>query len=71
MCGSDVEQYRGTFVANGIFRYPLIPGHEPIGRIVDIGPDAARAWGSVKNGSRLSPTCRMRPMLDLSSPVII
>ena len=41
MCGSDVEQYRGTFVANKITRYPFIPGHEPIGRIVDIGADAA------------------------------
>jgi threonine dehydrogenase-like Zn-dependent dehydrogenase len=45
MCGSDVEQYRGTFVANKILRYPFIPGHEPIGRIAEIGREAARAWG--------------------------
>ena len=53
MCGSDVEQYRGTFVANKITRYPFIPGHEPIGRIVDIGPDAARVW-RVKKGDRVA-----------------
>jgi threonine dehydrogenase-like Zn-dependent dehydrogenase len=53
MCGSDVEQYRGTFVANNITRYPFIPGHEPIGRIVDIGKDAARVWGA-KVGDRVA-----------------
>jgi threonine dehydrogenase-like Zn-dependent dehydrogenase len=53
MCGSDVEQYRGTFVANNITRYPFIPGHEPIGRIVDIGADAARVW-RVKQGDRVA-----------------
>lgn len=53
MCGSDVEQYRGTFVANNITRYPFIPGHEPIGRIVEIGRDAARVWG-VKVGDRVA-----------------
>lgn len=53
MCGSDVEQYRGTFVANKILRYPLIPGHEPIGRIVEIGKSAARIWG-LKIGDRIA-----------------
>jgi threonine dehydrogenase-like Zn-dependent dehydrogenase len=53
MCGSDVEQYRGTFTANKILRYPLIPGHEPIGRIVEIGPEAAKAWG-VTAGDRVA-----------------
>jgi threonine dehydrogenase-like Zn-dependent dehydrogenase len=53
MCGSDVEQYRGTFVANGILRYPLIPGHEPIGRIVEIGKEAAAAW-KVSVGDRIA-----------------
>ena len=53
MCGSDLEQYRGTFVANKITRYPYIPGHEPIGRIVDIGKDAARVWG-INRGDRVA-----------------
>lgn len=53
MCGSDLEQYRGTFVANKITRYPFIPGHEPIGRIVEIGAEAARTW-KVKVGDRVA-----------------
>lgn len=53
MCGSDVEQYRGTFAANKILHYPLIPGHEPIGRIVEIGKAAAKAWG-VQAGDRIA-----------------
>ena len=53
LCGSDVEQYRGTFAAKGIMRYPVIPGHEPIGRIAEIGKEAARAWG-VAVGDRVA-----------------
>ena len=53
LCGSDVEQYRGTMAAKGIMRYPVIPGHEPIGRIAEIGPEATRAWG-VKEGDRVA-----------------
>jgi threonine dehydrogenase-like Zn-dependent dehydrogenase len=53
MCGSDVEQYRGTMAAAGIMRYPVIPGHEPIGRIAEIGKDAARMW-NVKEGDRVA-----------------
>ncbi len=53
MCGSDLEQYRGTFVANKITRYPFIPGHEPIGRIMEIGAEAAKSWG-VKVGDRVA-----------------
>lgn len=53
LCGSDLEQYRGTFVANKITRYPFIPGHEPIGRIVEIGAEAAKTW-KVKVGDRVA-----------------
>jgi len=53
LCGSDIEQYRGAFVAKGIATYPLIPGHEPIGTIEEIGPEAARAWG-VTRGDRVA-----------------
>ena len=34
LCGSDVEQYKGSF---GFVTYPLIPGHEPVGTIFEIG----------------------------------
>ena len=35
LCGSDVEQYKGAFTDKGIVTYPLIPGHEPVGRIAE------------------------------------
>lgn len=41
ICGSDVEQYTGALPV----RFPLIPGHEPVGRIERIGDRAARRWG--------------------------
>lgn len=64
LCGSDVEQYKGHFVPKGLVEYPLIPGHEAVGVIAEIGPDAAKSWG-VKVGDRvaLEPhlTCGMCP----------
>jgi threonine dehydrogenase-like Zn-dependent dehydrogenase len=53
LCGSDVEQFRGTMAAAGIMRYPVIPGHEPIGRIAELGKEAARLWG-VEEGDRVA-----------------
>jgi len=53
LCGSDVEQYRGHLVAKGIVSYPLIPGHEPLGIIEEVGADAAKAWG-VRKGDRVA-----------------
>jgi threonine dehydrogenase-like Zn-dependent dehydrogenase len=41
VCGTDVEQYTGAIPA----RFPLIPGHEPVGIIEQIGETAARRWG--------------------------
>lgn len=53
LCGSDVEQYRGRFTQKGLVRYPLIPGHEPVGRIAEIGDEAGRTW-KVKAGDRVA-----------------
>ena len=53
LCGSDVEQFRGTMAAAGIMRYPVIPGHEPIGRIAELGAEAARNW-NVNEGDRVA-----------------
>ena len=49
ICGSDAEQYAGTIPA----RYPLIPGHEPLGIIERIGERAAKRWG-VQVGDRVA-----------------
>lgn len=44
ICGTDVEQYRGEMDGVIDLRYPLIPGHEPVGVIDEIGVDAAERW---------------------------
>lgn len=41
ICGSDYEQYNGDFSA----RFPVIPGHEPVGRIAALGERARVKWG--------------------------
>lgn len=58
MCGSDYEQYSGAMAGTGFFEYPVIPGHEPIGRIEKISPEASHAWGVVE-GDRVAvePFC--------------
>lgn len=48
ICGSDYEQYDGVLPV----RFPVVPGHEPVGRIERIGPRAAERWG-VAEGERV------------------
>lgn len=40
LCGTDVEQYEGL-----VSHYPIIPGHEIVGTIAEIGGNAADRWG--------------------------
>src|SRR3989442_9318065 len=49
ICGSDAGQYAGVLPV----RFPLIPGHEPLGVIERIGDRAARRWG-VDVGDRVA-----------------
>jgi threonine dehydrogenase-like Zn-dependent dehydrogenase len=49
ICGSDVEQYDGLLPV----RFPLVPGHEPLGIIEKIGDRAAKRWG-VDAGDRVA-----------------
>jgi threonine dehydrogenase-like Zn-dependent dehydrogenase len=49
ICGSDVEQFQGVLRVP----LPLVPGHEPLGRIAEIGERAARRWG-VSEGDRVA-----------------
>jgi threonine dehydrogenase-like Zn-dependent dehydrogenase len=44
ICGSDSEQINGALARAGWSAYPVIPGHEPVGTIVDITPEAKRLW---------------------------
>jgi len=49
ICGSDYEQYEGVLKTP----VPVIPGHEPLGRIAAIGDRAAQRWG-VDVGDRVA-----------------
>jgi threonine dehydrogenase-like Zn-dependent dehydrogenase len=50
VCGSDVEQYRGHL---GRAPLPVVPGHEPLGIIEEVGQRAAARWG-VSPGDRVA-----------------
>jgi threonine dehydrogenase-like Zn-dependent dehydrogenase len=49
ICGSDYEQFAGVLRTP----VPVIPGHEPLGRIAAIGDRAAARWG-VDVGDRVA-----------------
>jgi threonine dehydrogenase-like Zn-dependent dehydrogenase len=49
ICGSDYEQYEGQLRTP----MPVVPGHEPLGRIAKIGDRAAQRWG-VDVGDRVA-----------------
>ncbi len=49
ICGSDYEQFEGVLKTP----VPVIPGHEPLGRIAAIGDRAAVRWG-VDVGDRVA-----------------
>ena len=49
ICGSDVEQYTGTERSVPL----MVPGHEPLGIIEEVGAAAAKRWG-VQPGDRVA-----------------
>ena len=51
LCGTDYYQYLCKFEI-GTGKLPIIPGHEPIGFIEKIGPQAAKRW-KVADGDRV------------------
>jgi len=54
ICGSDYEQYEGAAPQHEDYtQYPVIPGHEPLGIIEEIGPQAQARWG-VREGDRVA-----------------
>jgi threonine dehydrogenase-like Zn-dependent dehydrogenase len=45
ICGSDYEQYEGHLPETEDYKqFPVIPGHEPLGRIEEIGRRASERW---------------------------
>ena len=54
ICGSDYEQYEGAQPQHEDYTpYPVIPGHEPLGIIEEIGANAKKRWG-VREGDRVA-----------------
>jgi threonine dehydrogenase-like Zn-dependent dehydrogenase len=49
ICGSDAEQYTGVLP----IPLPVVPGHEPLGTIAEIGDRAAKRW-RVQVGDRVA-----------------
>jgi threonine dehydrogenase-like Zn-dependent dehydrogenase len=49
ICGSDAEQWTGVLPV----RFPVVPGHEPLGVIEAVGDRAAKRWG-VDVGDRVA-----------------
>jgi threonine dehydrogenase-like Zn-dependent dehydrogenase len=49
VCGTDVEVFEGVLGTS----FPIIPGHEPLGRILAIGANARRRW-AVDEGDRVA-----------------
>ncbi len=54
ICGTDYEQYEGELPRHEYYTpYPVIPGHEPLGVVADIGRRARQRWG-VDVGDRVA-----------------
>ena len=54
ICGSDYEQYEGAQPQHEDYTpFPVVPGHEPLGIIEEIGARARQRWG-VGEGDRVA-----------------
>ncbi len=53
LCGTDVEQFAGSFTGSGWAPGPMIPGHEVVGVIDEISDATAARWG-VAAGDRVA-----------------
>ncbi len=51
LCGSDVAQFEGIEIVPGATAFPVVPGHETVGRVVKLGSDAALG---VSEGDRVA-----------------
>jgi threonine dehydrogenase-like Zn-dependent dehydrogenase len=40
LCGSDVAQFEGVEIVPGACAFPVVPGHETVGRVVKLAADA-------------------------------
>ena len=71
LCGSDVAQFHGVELVPGASMFPVIPGHETVGRVVKLAADAALG---VREGDRvavdeilsIAPTFRVYGYTDMT-----
>ena len=71
LCGSDVAQFHGVELVPGASMFPVIPGHETVGRVVKLAGDAALG---VSEGDRvavdeilsIAPTFRVYGYTDMT-----
>ncbi|MDE0441603.1 MAG: alcohol dehydrogenase catalytic domain-containing protein, partial [Gammaproteobacteria bacterium] len=52
LCGTDYEQYTGHLAGTPWDITPIIPGHEIMGWLERVGPEAAKRWGA-REGDRV------------------
>jgi len=53
MCGTDISQFHGHTRGLGMYDYPAVLGHEAVGYIAALTPEARAAWG-VEVGARVA-----------------
>lgn len=53
LCHSDIDHFRGHVHTSWGGEFPSIAGHEIVGRVEKITPEAAKAWG-VEEGDRVA-----------------
>jgi threonine dehydrogenase-like Zn-dependent dehydrogenase len=51
LCGSDVAQIQGVRLVPGASDFPIVPGHEIVGRVIELAPDATLG---VSEGDRVA-----------------
>ena len=56
LCGSDLATFEGVELIPDASVFPVVPGHETVGRVVKLAPDATALATPY---SKLPPLCRV------------
>ena len=64
MCGTDVHMLHGMALPSGL-DYPLRPGHEVCGMVVEVADDLVGAAASRRDPGGAPPARRLRPLRRL------
>src|SRR5438128_10678482 len=58
LCGSDVAQFHGVELVPGGSMFPVVPGHETVGKVMKLAPDAELG---VSEGDRVAVDAILTP----------